>query len=164
MENLSQSNVRRLFNLGIIIKGIDGTLELIGAVLLLFFDPEKIRRLIFLFTQQELIQDPKDVVANFLIKLGGEFTANIRNFAIVFLLVAGLIKLVLVFELKSKRRRLWVYPAAITVFGLFALYQVYEYTLNHSPVLIFLSILDLLIIVFICLNYRYLKHEQLYQA
>ncbi len=58
------------------------------------------------------------------------------------------------------RGKLPVYPAALTVLGLFLCYQVYRAGHNHSLGLGFLSALDLLILILIWGEYQRLKAER----
>jgi uncharacterized membrane protein len=58
--------LHRIFELGVIAKGIDGALELIGGLLLLFLSPTAITGAILFLVQGELKEDPTDLVANLL--------------------------------------------------------------------------------------------------
>lgn len=71
-ESQSTSNdktrlVHRIFELGVIAKGVDGALELVGGLLLLFLAPAAIKGTIFFLVQGELKEDPTDLVANLLV-------------------------------------------------------------------------------------------------
>ena len=57
----------RLFEIGIIIKGLNGAAELLGGLLLLFASPGNIRHLALILTQGELSEDPHDVIAHYLL-------------------------------------------------------------------------------------------------
>jgi uncharacterized membrane protein len=59
--------LHRFFELGILIKGIDCGLELVGGLLLLFLSPAAISGVLFFFVQGELKEDPTDLVANLLL-------------------------------------------------------------------------------------------------
>ena len=48
----------RIFDTSLILKGLDGLLELVGGVLLLLVSPKQISSSIMLLTQHELSQDP----------------------------------------------------------------------------------------------------------
>ena len=53
----------RVFEVGIILKGLNGLAELVGGLLLLLATPESIRRLAVVLTQGELSEDPHDLIA-----------------------------------------------------------------------------------------------------
>ncbi len=61
--------LHRFFEVGIIIKGIDGALELVGALLPSASSTEEISGIVFLFVRGELGEDPTDLVANGLLRL-----------------------------------------------------------------------------------------------
>ena len=53
--------------------------------------------------------------------------------------------------------KLWAYPTALTVLGVFLGYQIYRLSHTHSLGLAFLSLLDLAILALIWRDYQYLK-------
>jgi uncharacterized membrane protein len=149
--------IHRAFEVGVGLKGLDGALEIIGGLLLLTISPPHVSRLILLVTQHELSEDPHDLVAGYLVTLSKGLTAGGQLFGAAYLLTHGITKLALVAALL--RRRLWAYPTAIGIFGLFAAYQVYRYTFTHSLYLILLTILDAVVIWLTWLEYTKVKAE-----
>jgi uncharacterized membrane protein len=143
------------FKLGILMKAIDGALEVIGGVLLLFLSPVRLGRVIGWLTQHELSEDPKDIVANFLIRLGSKFTIGTQYFGVFYLVSHGTVKLVLVLLLW--RRKVWAYPVTMIALSLFVAYQSYRYTLYHSTGLIFLTLLDVLVILLTFIEYKRIR-------
>ena len=67
----------------------------------------------------------------------------------------GVIKLWLIIGLL--RRKLWYYPLAIAVFGLFIVYQLYRYSFTNSVWLLVLSAVDAAVIALTWHEYRYLR-------
>ncbi len=153
-------HIRRLihefFDVGIVLKGIDGLFELIGGILLIFINPRTLNKIIFWLTQHELSEDPKDFFANHLIHLAQTYSFNMQIFGSIYLLVHGIIKIFLIFSLW--KRKLWAYPTAIIFFSIFAIYQIYRYIFNHSIWLIILTVLDVFVIGITYLEYRRLRH------
>lgn len=143
------------FNIGILLKGINGALEIIGGILLVFLNPAKLNRVVALLTQNELSEDPRDIFANYMINLSHQFSANTQYFWIFYLVSHGVIKLILIFLLW--KRKLWAYPLTIASLILFVIYQIYRYTIYHSTWLIFLTILDMLIILLTYFEYKRIK-------
>ncbi len=143
------------FNLSIIAKGFDSALEIIGGVLLFFVSPDRINAVIRVVTQHELSEDPKDLIATYLLNSGHQLTKGVTMFAAVYLLWHGVVKLGLVVALLLKRR--WAYPAAIVAFFVFLVYQLYRYTHTRSPALLALSIVDLLVIILTWIEYKRLR-------
>ena len=156
MKEISKKiNSHHLFKITVMVKGIDGVLEIIGGFLLSLLNPQKLTSIVRLLTQHELSEDPKDAMANYLIREISKISASSQIFGSFYLLSNGVIKVFLVISLLQ--RRLWAYPAAIVFFTAFMLYQIYRYQLTHSLWLIFLTVLDFLVVIFTLLEYRNLK-------
>jgi uncharacterized membrane protein len=149
--------IHRAFEVGVGLKGLDGALEIIGGLLLLAISPPHVSTLVLQLTQHELSEDPHDLVARYLVSLTKGLTAGGQVFGAVYLLTHGIVKLGLVAALL--KRRLWAYPAAMGIFGLFAAYQVYRYTFTHSLYLIPLTILDAVVIWLTWFEYTKLTVE-----
>ena len=146
--------LHRFFELGILIKGVDGGLELVGRLLLVFLSPVAINRLLFFFVEGELKEDPTDLVANLLLHTTRS-AIEVRVPASVFLIVHGIVKLVLVGGLATNR--LWSYPAAILVFAGFTLYQLYQLSQRYSLFLETVTILDVIVILLVIAEYRHMR-------
>ena len=144
-----------LFDLSVIGKGIDGVLEIVGGVLLFFISPDRIHSVIKVLTQHELSEDPKDLIATYLLNSTLNLASGTMIFAAVYLLWHGMVKVGLVAALLFKRR--WAYPAAIVAFSLFIVYQLYRYIHTRSPELLALSILDVFVITLTWMEYGRLK-------
>ncbi|QHI73712.1 DUF2127 domain-containing protein [Aminipila terrae] len=144
------------FNIGILLKAINGTLEIIGGILLMILNPTRLNSIIVLLTQNELSEDPRDILANYMVKLSYQFSVNTQYFWVFYLISHGLIKLILILLLW--KRKLWAYPLTIFALILFVTYQIYRYTIYHSTWLIFLTILDILIILLTFVEYKRIKN------
>ena len=143
------------FEIGLLLKGIDGILEIIGGFLLLFLNPGRMSRLIHFLTQHELSEDPKDMVANLLVTLGHGFSISAQHFGVFYLMSHGIIKCILIFLLWHKK--LWAYPLTIFSLVLFIAYQIYRYTFSHSVFLIMLTIFDMIMIILTYMEYKRIK-------
>jgi uncharacterized membrane protein len=131
------------FDVTLILKGLDGLLELGGGILLIAVSPATLNHLAKRLTQHELSQDPHDFFVRHLLHL----TANLHNtqtFGAVYLLTHGLVKLVIVVGLF--RREHWAYYVAFVFLGGFVIYQVYRLTYAPSIGLALLTVFDLFII------------------
>jgi len=139
-----QSLLDKTYEIGIIIKGIDGLLELIGGVLVLFLSPGVINGVTGFLTQNELQEDPHNLIATHIARLGQHLASGHNIFAAAFLLTHGLVKVVLVVCLLLNK--LWAYPWALGALGLFLVYQVYQLVTAPTFGMAFLSVLDIVII------------------
>lgn len=146
--------LHRFFELGILIKGVDGGLELVGGLLLVFLSPVAINRVVSFFVEGELKEDPTDLVANLLLHTTRS-AIEVRVPASVFLIVHGIVKLVLVGGLATNR--LWSYPAAILVFAGFTIYQLYQLGQRYSFFLEIVTVLDVIVILLVIAEYRHMR-------
>jgi uncharacterized membrane protein len=132
-----------MFDVALVLKGLDGLLELAGGILLLVVSPDALNHLAHRLTQHELSQDPHDFFAHHLLRV----TANLHNtqtFGALYLLTHGLVKLVIVVGLL--RREHWAYYVAFVFLGGFVIYQIYRMTYAPSAGLALLTVFDLFII------------------
>ena len=128
----------------IILKGLDGLLELIGGLLLIAVGPTTINRVIADLTRHELSEDPHDFVATRLMHFGNGLTGSAVHFAAAYLLVHGLVKVVLVVALL--RNQLWAYPWLIITLIIFIVYQLYRIALVPTAGLIALTLFDAVVV------------------
>ncbi|HTP38746.1 MAG TPA: DUF2127 domain-containing protein [Steroidobacteraceae bacterium] len=96
-------------------------------------------------------------VGDYLLHAAREVSASTRHFTVFFLVSHGAIKLWLIAGLLHMRR--WYYPAALSVFGLFIIYQVYRFSQTHSLWLLFLSLVDAIVIALTWHEYRYISRR-----
>ncbi|MGH8335334.1 MAG: DUF2127 domain-containing protein [Gammaproteobacteria bacterium] len=150
--------LRRFFDLGVIIKGIDGALEVAGGVLLILVTPRTLNTTVLFLTAHELSEDPADLVANLMRRGAGHLSTKATLFASAYLLGHGLTKLLLAVGLL--RGKQWAYPAALWFLGAFVLYQSYRIVLTHSPGLVLLTVFDGIVMVLTWHEYQFRKHAR----
>lgn len=144
-----------LFYVSVIGKGIDGVLEIAGGALLFFIPPDRIHSVVRLFTEHELSEDPRDLIANYVLNSTRHLGKGVVLFAAAYLLWHGAVKVGLVAALLLKRR--WAYPTAMIAFSLFLVYQLYRYSHTQSTLLLSLSIMDVVVILLTWFEYQRLK-------
>jgi uncharacterized membrane protein len=140
----SKDLLDRTFEVGIILKGLDGLLEVVGGALLLFVTPEAINRIVGTLTQHELSEDPQDFVATHLLRVSHGLTGAAVGFAAAYLLLHGIVKVVLVLALL--RNKMWAYPWLIGFLVAFIAYQLYRIVLDPTFGLSALTIFDAIIV------------------
>ena len=153
---MPRSKIHIAFEIGVILKGINGLLELIGGVLLLWMGPSTIQNFVTRLTQNELSKDPHDFIATHLQEAAHHLSANAQVFAAIYLLAHGVIKALLVYGLL--RDQLWAFPTGIAVFGAFGVYQIYRYAIAPSGWLIALTVLDVAVILLTWAEWRRVKN------
>jgi uncharacterized membrane protein len=143
------------FEISLIIKGIDGVMEILGGVLFLFINPARMNSLINFMTLHEISEDPKDYIANMLINLSHGFSSSLQTFIVIYLISHGLIKIILVLLLYMKN--IWSYPASIGFLMVFIVYQIHRYLYSHSILMILLTLFDMIMIWLVLLEYKQVK-------
>jgi uncharacterized membrane protein len=135
-----QSLLDQTFQIGIILKGLDGVLEVIGGLLLLVVSPATIDRIVTNLTMHELSEDPHDFLATHLMRTAHGLTGPAVLFGAVYLLSHGGVKIILVAALL--KNQLWAYPWTIAFLGVFIAYQVYRLSVKPSVGLTLLTVFD----------------------
>jgi uncharacterized membrane protein len=153
-----RSKLHVAFEIGVLLKGLNGLLELIGGILLLVFPPSAIQNFIVGVTHHELSRDPNDFIATHLRAVAQQLSIHAQLFAAIYLLSHGVIKGVLVYALL--RDELWAFPIAIAVFSAFGVYQVYRYFVHPSGWLMALTVLDVAVILLTWAEWRRVKSER----
>lgn len=133
----------RVFDISILLKGIDGLLEVVGGILLLVISPDTLNALTVWLTQHELSQDPKDFIANHLLHFSGNLH-HTQFFGGIYLLSHGLVKIVLVVALLKQQR--WAYPVTLVFLVTFITYQCYRLTYDPTVSLVLLTLFDAFIV------------------
>ena len=144
--------VHDFFLAGIIFKGIEGILEFIAGISLLFIKSGLIINLVQRIFYHELLEDPKDFIATHLTQASQHITIGAMAFASAYLLIHALINIILFLALWHKKS--WAYPLAGAVLSLFSAYQLIRFFRTHSVMLLFLTIVDIVIIILLRSEYK----------
>ena len=144
----------KTFNATLLIKGLDGILELVGGILLLIISPDTINNWAKSLTQNELSKDPHDFIARHLLHFTGHLHST-QFFGAMYLLIHGVAKLVVVVGLY--RREHWSYYVAFAFLGGFGIYQIYRLTVHFGILLFLLTIFDGVILVLTTLEFRRMR-------
>lgn len=149
---------RLVYRIGLVLKGVDGSAELLAGLALLLF-PHALARLIAPLAVSEAGPHPYvNAVAYWFGRADHELLAGNHLFAVLFLLLHGVVKLVLVYCLL--RGFHWVYPWAIGVLGAFAVYQGWVLVMRPSIGMALLTAIDLAIIWLVWREWRMLRRER----
>ena len=150
-----EKNVHVAFEISLMFKGAFALAEIAAGIFAYFVSRQFLLDLVQAITRTELTEDPRDFVANYLLHAAQGLSVSSQHFAAFYLLSHGVIKLWLIIGLW--RKKLGYYPAAIAVFGLFILYQVYRYSFTHSLSLLLITALDVVVIGLTWFEYRHLR-------
>jgi uncharacterized membrane protein len=154
---LNEKTTHLLFQLSLLCKAVFAVAEILAGIGAFFVTQQFVFTLVEHLTRMELFQHPHDLIANYLYASAQQFSLSTRNFTAVYLLSHGVVKLWLIVGLL--REKLWYYPLAIAVFGLFVVYQLYRFNLSHSPWLILITVVDLAVIGLTWHEYRYVRRS-----
>ena len=148
----SSSALDRTFKISIGLKGIDGVLEIVGGIVLLFVAPATLQQWARSLTAHELAQDPHDFIARHLLHSASQLSHSTTLFGAIYLLSHGLAKVVLVIALL--REQLWAYPWMIGLLGVFIAYQLYRLTYRVTIGLTLLTLFDAFVVWLTVREYR----------
>lgn len=150
-----EKDIRILFRIGIILKGLHAILEIVGGALLLFVTTDLVVFMIKIVTFTELTEDPGDVIANYLRHGAEAFAIGGKTFVALYLLSHGIVRLFLAVALL--RNKTWAYPTSLVVFGALIVYQLYRFTHTHSWVLLAISVIDAVVLWLIWHEYQIVR-------
>lgn len=146
----------KTYEIGLFIKGFDGTVELLGALFLIVVPSSAINSLTHWMVDNELSRKPHSFIANHILHFGTSLAAGHNTFAILFLATHGAVKVGLVVALL--RQKMWAYPVALVALTGFLVYQVFLLITQATFAMAFLTVLDVVIIWLVQREWRQTKH------
>ncbi len=154
---MNEERIRKIFVLSVCLKGLHALIECVGGIILWVVSRKSISAVVNMLTQEELIEDPNDFIANHLRTFTHNFSVSSKHFYAFYLLSHGIVKVFLVAGLL--KNQLWAYPSSLVVLGLFIVYQLYRFTYTHSAGLLALTAFDLIVVVLIWHEYRLMRRR-----
>ena len=143
------------FRISIFLKGLYSFFEFLAGLILFFVTSKQIFIFIYDIFQSEFLQDVREFIINHMPHALGSLPESVKLFISLYLLSHGIIKLGLIIALWNEKK--WAYPLAIVIFGGFIVYQIYRYIFQPSLVLLFLTDLDMVVIILTWLEWRHMK-------
>jgi uncharacterized membrane protein len=141
-----------LFKGTVIFKGFDGVLDVISSIVLTLIPPcNKVNLLPFL-ARKELIEDPNDLLGNYLMNLSQSFLPSTVKFIIFYLAIHGLVKVGMALALWNDNHKL--FKVAGIVLAISIGYQTYRFMHTHSIILLIATIVDILIMILLQHEYN----------
>jgi uncharacterized membrane protein len=151
MKSQNTRAMHRVFELAILLKGIDGLLETLGGLLILFVPLHSLDSGIRWVLVHELSTESHDLLAHAIKHLLDVLSLSTKLFASLYLICHGLVKIFLVYALW--REKLWAFPVALWFIAVFVAYQIYRYTHTHSMALLIFALVDVCVAWFIWREY-----------
>ena len=140
------------FTASLLVKGLIAGGEIIIGIAVFFLPPERMTALITWISAGELSEDPTDWLMNQLVLFGQSFSVGTQHFAIIYFLSHGIVNLVVVLLLWKKLYG--AYPISIVALSGFIVYQMAEFFISYSVLMLLLTALDLFIIIMTVSEYR----------
>ncbi|SAK75950.1 hypothetical protein AWB79_04538 [Caballeronia hypogeia] len=154
---LAQKRLHLVFIFGLWCKALLAIPEVIAGVATLVVSRDGLLAFVVWVTDDDFGEGQHGLLAGFLFHTVQHLSIGTQKFAAIYLLGHGTLKLWLIVGLL--RKKVWYFPVAIAIFTLFVAYQSYRYTMTHSPWLIFITGLDLVIIALTWHEYRELRGQ-----
>jgi uncharacterized membrane protein len=142
----------RVFEVSILLKAINGILEIAGGILMFFISPAKIIDFVSDFTQYDISANHHDFIARHILLSAHNLTSGSLIFGAIYLLFHGIAKIILIIEIL--REHLWAYIGLIVLTAAFIIYQVYRISYTHSIALTLLTFFDVFIIYITSKEYK----------
>lgn len=153
----AKSNIHIGFHVGLLLKGLYDIGEILCGILLIFFTPERMSKVITIISAEELREDPNDFIMRHLISFSETFSINMQYTASIYFLSHGLIKIIIIVLLW--KQKLWAYPVSCLIFTVFVIIQMLSFLKTYSVTLLILSFIDLVMIILTFLEYRNIKSD-----
>ena len=93
---MNERRIHRIFEISVVLKGLQALAEFFGGVALYFIPSAAIAHWIGILTQHELREDPHDAIANTLLAAAQHLSVSTQTFYAFYLLSHGLVKVLLV--------------------------------------------------------------------
>lgn len=154
---MQERRIHQFFEVSVLLKGAHAAMECVGGLALAVTSNDWIRPMVARLTQNELLEDRQDFIANHLLTWAQGFSIQSQHFYAWYLLSHGAVKLALVAGLLM--RKMWAYPTAIIVLGLFVLYQLYRYSHTHGVGLLLLTGLDVVVVALTWHEYSLMRRR-----
>lgn len=133
----------RLFEMALVLKGLNGVIELVGGTLAFFVPLQTVNRLVLWVIASEWEDDLPDWLAGLLEHATEHLSMGTKLYASFYLLAHGSVKIFLVYSLW--REKIWAFPAALAVMSLLVGYSVYRFTHTHAVALLVFAAVDMVI-------------------
>ena len=138
---MQEKRIHQVFVVSIALKGLHGLVEIVGGLALALFSTESILRLLYRIDRHDW--------------LTRHFSVGEHHYYVFFFISHGVLNLAVAIGLLLEK--LWAYPAAFFILGLFIVLQMIRFAHVHDPGLVFFSILDVIVIYLAVHEYRLLR-------
>lgn len=132
------------FLISMVGKGLLGLGQMLGGLALAVTPDGTLNSLVLRLAKLELIEDPNDMMAQWLNTAAAATHVANETFYTIYLLIHGGLNLGLVLALLAGLK--WAYPVSIWALVAFIVYQMNKYAHTGDVVMIILSVIDIVVI------------------
>ncbi|MBU6388383.1 DUF2127 domain-containing protein [Patescibacteria group bacterium] len=147
-----EKDILWFFDLALLLKVVNGALEMLAAVLVLFVPPALVIRLAEFATSGEIAQDANDVIAISIRDMAHTFAVHTHYLLALYLALHGAIKVLLVIGIFAGKRI--AYPLFMIALAIFGAYEAYRGLMRQELLLQALAIFDFSLLVLTSYEYR----------
>ena len=141
-----------LFDFSLVLKAIDGGLEMVAALLTLLVPPAFILRIVEFATAGELTNDPNDFIATHLRSAAQSFAVHTHYVIAIYLFLHGAVKIGLVLGIFAQKKI--AYPLFVVALGIFGAYEAYRGILLNQVFLQLFACFDCMVLILTAYEYR----------
>lgn len=147
-----EKDILWFFDLALLLKAVNGGLEILGAILVLVVPPTLVLKIVEFLTGGELAQDSEDPIANGIVSAAHTFTVHTHYLLALYLVLHGAIKVMLVIGIFAGKKI--AYPLFMIALVFFGTYEAYRGFVRHEILLQVLAIFDFSLLVLTSYEYR----------
>ncbi len=151
-EERVEKNILWLFDLALILKIVNGALEALAALLVLFVPPSLVLKLAEFATSRELAQDIDDPIATAIQSSAAAFAVHSHYFLALYLALHGGIKILLVLGIFAKKKA--AYPLFMISLAIFGSYEAYRGFILDETLLKAIAAFDFTLLLLTAHEYR----------
>jgi uncharacterized membrane protein len=145
----------RIFLFG---QGLLGTIQFIGGMALALAPSGSIPKIVEWLVRNELAEDPTDPISSTLFEWAAALGPSADGVYAIYLLGHGILNLFVVTTLFFRVK--WAYHFAMTVLWGFVVFQIVEFAIQRDPLLLPLTIIDLVVIALVWLERRQTRGQE----
>ena len=152
-SSLKERRIHGAFLITVVLKGLDGLLEIVLGLLLIFTD--EFSDVVFFLTRNAIIDDPNNFFATHLRALASQ---SHEAFIIggLYLIAHGAVKVFISGSLW--RNYVWAYPTAMVIIGLFIFYELIHIFRTGSVPFMCLAVFDIAMFWLVGYEYKHSSH------
>ncbi|MDP2665381.1 MAG: DUF2127 domain-containing protein [bacterium] len=158
MDILPENKIERekdilwFFDLALLLKAVNGGLEMLGAALVLAVPPALVIKIVEFLTGGEIGQDVDDPIVSSIRDAAGAFAVHSHYLLAAYLALHGVIKVLLVMGIFAGKKI--AYPLFMIALVLFGSYEAYRGFMRQELLLQVVAVFDFSLLVLTAYEYR----------